>query len=183
MHRKQLNAAAYIREQAYVQRQTAGLWAASYLVLHHGVTVEMAAQMATLFYTGITIGRAISGFMTMKFSDVQMIRIGEAIILVGLAAILLPLGVTIAFVGLVLVGLGCAPIYPCVIHSTPEHFGADKSQAIIGVQMACAYVGTCLMPPFFGLIANHISIALFPVFLLVILVLMAVMHERLERIA
>ena len=163
--------------------QTAGLWAASYLVLHHGVTVEMAAQMATLFYTGITIGRAISGFMTMKFSDVQMIRIGEAIILVGLAAILLPLGVTIAFVGLVLVGLGCAPIYPCVIHSTPEHFGADKSQAIIGVQMACAYVGTCLMPPFFGLIANHISIALFPVFLLVILVLMAVMHERLERIA
>ena len=163
--------------------QTAGLWAASYLVLHHGVTVEMAAQMATLFYTGITIGRAISGFMTMKFSDVQMIRIGEAIILVGLAAILLPLGVTIAFVGLVLVGLGCAPIYPCVIHSTPEHFGADKSQAIIGVQMACAYVGTCLMPPFFGLIANHISIALFPVFFLVILVLMAVMHERLERIA
>ena len=183
MHRKQLNAAAYIREQAYVQRQTAGLWAASHLVPHHGVSVEMAAQMATLFYTGITIGRAISGFMTMKFSDVQMIRIGEAIILVGLAAILLPLGVTIAFVGLVLVGLGCAPIYPCVIHSTPEHFGADKSQAIIGVQMACAYVGTCLMPPFFGLIANHISIALFPVFLLVILVLMAVMHERLERIA
>ena len=91
----------------------------------------------------------------------------------------LPLGENTALAGLILVGLGCAPIYPSVIHSTPAHFGADKSQAIIGVQMASAYVGTCLMPPLFGLLAEHISIGLFPVYLLGILVLMAVMHRKL----
>lgn len=80
-----------------------------------------------------------------------------------------------------IIGLGCAPIYPCIIHSTPAHFGADRSQAIIGVQMAFAYIGTCLMPPFFGLIANHITIALFPVFIAVILVLMVTMHEMMMR--
>lgn len=81
----------------------------------------------------------------------------------------------------VIIGLGCAPIYPCIIHSTPAHFGADRSQTIIGVQMAFAYIGTCLMPPFFGLIANHITIALFPVFIAVILVLMVTMHEMMMR--
>ena len=83
--------------------------------------------------------------------------------------------------GLILVGLGCAPVYPCIIHSTPAHFGADRSQAVIGVQMASAYVGTCIMPPIFGLIANHISVALFPLYLLLILILMFIMHELLTR--
>jgi len=81
----------------------------------------------------------------------------------------------------VLVGLGCAPIYPCIIHSTPELFGADRSQAIIGVQMAAAYVGTLMMPPLFGLIANYISVALFPVFLGAMLVIMVGMHEALLK--
>ena len=92
---------------------------------------------------------------------------------------LLPFGQSLSLTGLILIGLGCAPVYPCVIHSTPAHFGADKSQAIIGIQMACAYVGTCLMPPVFGLIANHITVALLPVYLLIILVLMVIMHELL----
>lgn len=92
---------------------------------------------------------------------------------------LLPFGQSLSLAGLILIGLGCAPVYPCVIHSTPAHFGADKSQAIIGIQMACAYVGTCLMPPVFGLIANHITVALLPVYLLIILVLMVIMHELL----
>ena len=91
----------------------------------------------------------------------------------------LPFGAAVSLIGLILIGLGCAPIYPCIIHSTPEHFGADKSQAIIGVQMASAYCGTCLMPPLFGLIANHIAVSLLPCYLLAILVVMAVMHERL----
>ena len=81
-----------------------------------------------------------------------------------------------------MIGLGCAPIYPCLIHSTPDHFGADKSQAIIGIQMACAYVGSSLVPPLFGLIANHISVSLFPVFLGAILLLMFVMYQRLLKI-
>ena len=159
--------------------QTAGLWASSYLSLHKGVAPETAASFASMFFIGITIGRAISGFVTMKLNDAQMIRLGQTIIGVGIAAMLLPFGATVSLIGLILIGLGCAPIYPCIIHSTPDHFGADKSQAIIGVQMASAYTGTCLMPPLFGLIANHISVSLFPIYMLAILVLMVVMHERL----
>lgn len=135
-----------------------------------------------MFYLGITIGRAISGFLTMKLNDAKMIRLGQSMIVLGIVMLFLPVGNSVALVGLVLTGLGCAPIYPCIIHSIPEHFGADKSQAIIGVQMASAYVGCCLMPPLFGLLANHISIALFPVYLLLILILMAVMHEKLLRV-
>lgn len=93
----------------------------------------------------------------------------------------MPLGEYAALTGLILIGLGCAPIYPCIIHSTPDHFGAEKSQAIIGVQMASAYVGTCLMPPLFGLIANHITVSLFPFYLLIILILMIFMHEALLK--
>ncbi len=161
--------------------QTAGLWISSYLVLHKNLPTETAASFAGWFFIGITIGRALSGFLTMKLNDTQMVRLGQSIILAGCLVLLLPLGSEISFVGLVLIGLGCAPIYPCIIHSTPAHFGADKSQAIIGVQMAFAYIGTCLMPPLFGLIANHISITLFPIYLLLILILMFIMHEALLK--
>lgn len=159
--------------------QTTGLWASSYLTLHKGVSADTAASFASMFYLGITVGRALSGFLTMKLNDVQMIRLGEVIIGIGVLVTLLPFGQSLSLTGLILIGLGCAPVYPCVIHSTPAHFGADKSQAIIGIQMACAYVGTCLMPPVFGLIANHITVALLPVYLLIILVLMVIMHELL----
>ncbi len=161
--------------------QTAGLWASSYLALYKGVPGETAASFASMFFIGITVGRALNGFLTMKLSDTQLIRIGQGIILLGIVAMLLPLGEAVSLAGLILIGLGCAPIYPCIIHSTPAHFGADKSQALIGVQMASAYIGTCLMPPLFGLIAGHISIVLLPVYLLAILILMAVMHERMLK--
>lgn len=149
--------------------------------LQKGVPAETAAGYAGLFFIGITTGRALSGFLTMKFSDGQMVRLGQVTAALGILAMLLPLHEYVTLAGLVLVGLGCAPIYPCVIHSTPDHFGADKSQAVIGVQMASAYVGTCLMPPLFGLIAAHISTALLPVYLLAILAAMVVMHEALLR--
>lgn len=158
--------------------QTAGLWASSYLVLQRGLLEETAAGFASLFYIGITAGRAAGGFLTMKLNDTQMIRLGQGLILCGVVCLLLPFGDMAALAGLVMTGLGCAPIYPSIIHSTPTHFGADKSQAMIGVQMASAYVGTCLMPPVFGFLANHISVSLYPVFLLVILLLMVVMHEK-----
>ncbi|MGN0203341.1 MAG: MFS transporter [Coprococcus sp.] len=159
--------------------QTAGLWASSYMVMKNGLTTEKAASLASLFFIGITVGRAISGFLTMKLNDTQMIHLGLTIILIGIATILLPFGINATMTGLILIGLGCAPVYPCIIHSTPVHFGADRSQALIGVQMASAYIGTLLMPPLFGLIANHISIGLYPVFLLAILVCMTIMHEKL----
>lgn len=162
--------------------QTAGLWASSYMVLKHGLDVETAAGYGSLFFVGITIGRAISGFVTMKLKDNQMIRLGQSIIFIGIALMFLPLGHQVALIGLIIIGLGCAPIYPCIIHSTPENFGADKSQAIIGVQMASAYLGSLAMPAVFGLIANHISVALFPIYLLLILALMFSMHVRLLKV-
>lgn len=158
--------------------QTSGLWASSYLVLQRGLAAETAAGFASLFFVGITIGRAVGGFLTMKLNDTQMIRLGLGLIMCGIVCLLLPFGSMAALFGLVFIGLGCAPVYPSIIHSTPKHFGADKSQAMIGVQMASAYVGTCIMPPVFGLIANHISISLFPVYLLTILVLITVMYEK-----
>ena len=157
--------------------QTVGLWAGSYLVLDRGFSPELAASFAGLFFMGIALGRALNGFFTLKFTDTQLTRAGFCIILLGIAAVLLPLGGTAALMGLGLIGLGCAPIYPSIIHATPERFGAEHSQAVIGVLMASAYLGNCLMPPIFGLIANHISISLLPVYLLLILVLMASMHR------
>ncbi len=161
--------------------QTAGLWASSYLTLCRGIPAETAAGFASLFYLGITAGRAVSGFLTLKFSDSQMIRIGQGLIAAGVLALALPGPQPLALVGFSLVGLGCAPIYPSIIHSTPAHFGAARSQAMIGVQMASAYVGTCLMPPLFGLVASRISAALLPVWLLALLGLMIWMHELLDR--
>jgi len=162
--------------------QTTILWASSYLALSKGVPAETAAKFGSLFCLGITVGRALSGFITMKLNDAQMIRLGSGIIAAGIAAMLLPLGESAALAGLILIGLGCAPVYPCVIHSTPEHFGADKSQAVIGVQMASAYIGTCVMPPLFGLIATHISAGLLPVYLAALLAVMTLTHESLVRV-
>ena len=160
---------------------TAGLWASSYLTLSRGVPAGTAASFASLFYIGITAGRAACGFLTLKFNDVQMIRMGQGILAVGVLALLVPGPQVLALAGLVLVGLGCAPIYPSIIHSTPDHFGAERSQAVIGIQMASAYVGNLAMPPLFGLLANNITPALFPFYLLVLLLLMVFMHEQLVR--
>lgn len=161
--------------------QTTGLWASSYLTLYKGILPETAASFASLFFIGITIGRALSGFVTMKLSNVQMIRLGQIMIAVGIITMLLPGLPLFSLIGLILIGLGCAPIYPCIIHSTPAHFGAERSQAIIGVQMASAYIGTCLMPPLFGILANRITVALLPLYLLAVLLIMVLMHELLTR--
>lgn len=161
--------------------QTTGLWASSYLVLQHGFDLDVAASYGSLFFIGITVGRAISGFITMKLNDKQMIYLGQGIILLGIILMCLPFGHKVALIGLITIGLGCAPIYPCIIHSTPINFGKDKSQAVIGVQMASAYIGNLLMPPLFGIIANNISVIFFPIYLLLILIVMVVMHIKLNK--
>ena len=161
---------------------TAGMGAASYCTLFRGIDAKRAASWASLFYVGITIGRFFCGFITMKLNDQKMIRLGQAVIAIGTILMLLPLGDSLLFIGLILIGLGCAPIYPSIIHETPANFGADLSQGIIGIQMAFAYVGTCLMPPVFGVLGQHISFGLYPVFLMAILILMVVMAERMHRV-
>jgi fucose permease len=161
---------------------TAGQWASSYFVMKDGIAPEKAASLASLFYIGITTGRAISGFVTMKLSDTQMIRLGQGIVAVGIGLMLLPLGTIATVAGLLLTGFGCAPIYPCVIHSTPYFFGAANSQLIIGVQMASAYVGNLLMPPLFGVIADFLGAEVLPLYLGGILLVMVLMHRRMVRI-
>ena len=160
---------------------TAGMWAASYCTLVRGIDAETAARWASLFYVGITIGRGVCGFLTMKISDQNMIRLGQTLIAAGVVLVLAPLGQGTLFAGLITVGLGCAPIYPSIIHETPVNFGRDVSMSMTGLQMATAYVGSCLMPPLFGLLAQYVTPTLYPWFLAVILALMFVMAESLHR--
>ncbi len=157
--------------------QTFMLWIASFLNLHIGLSEDTAATCAALFFVGITLGRFANGFLTVKFSDTTLIRSGQTLIALG-SLLLFFASPTLAILGIALAGLGCAPVYPCIIHSTPHLFGADKSQALIGMQMASAYIGTCFMPPLFGLIAQTFTITLLPVFLLVLTLLMALMYAR-----
>lgn len=161
--------------------QTAMLWASSYLVIARGLDGSSAARYAGLFFLGITSGRALSGFLTMAISDRGMIRLGEAVIALGLVFFFSDASLIFILAAFFLLGLGCAPIYPSVIHSTPSNFGVSSSQAVMGVEMASAYVGTCLMPPLFGLIANHVSIHLFPIYILLLLIVMAIMQEVLAK--
>lgn len=158
--------------------QTTGLWAGSYLVLYRGISAEAAAGFAGLFFAGVTAGRAVCGFLTMKYDDIKMVRIGFVLLFAGIISIMFPYGKVMLLAGLVLAGFGCAPVYPCILHSIPERFGTDKSQSMIGVQMAAAYAGTCLMPPLSGLIIEHISASFFPFYIMAILVVMAVLHGK-----
>lgn len=162
--------------------QTTGLWASSYLVQFRGIDAETAARFASLFYLGITFGRFLCGFVADRLGDKRLIRIGIYTMIAGVLLIALPISNnTFALAGLLTVGLGCAPVYPSVIHATPSNFGKEHSQAIIGIQMASAYVGTTLMPPVFGWIAAHIHIGLYPAVLLFLAVLMLWMSERLNQ--
>ena len=154
---------------------TAGLWASSYLVNARGVEAETAARFASLYFLGITLGRFLNGFIADRFGDRGMIRAGLGLAAVSILIILLPWR-SCPLIGLVTLGIGCAPIYPCIIHSTPESFGRENSQAIIGVQMASAYIGSTFMPPLFGLIAQHGSIGFYPVYLMIFAVLMIVLY-------
>ncbi len=161
---------------------TAGLWASSYLVLHRGIDEQTSARFASLFYLGITCGRFLSGFAASKVGDKNLVRLGLGVTGLGILAVLIQFGThKIALAGLVIIGLGCAPIYPSLIHATPDSFGKENSQAIIGIQMASAYTGGTFIPPVFGAIANNIDIAWYPGFLAVFFVLMVLMSEKLNR--
>jgi fucose permease len=158
-----------------------GLWGSSYLVTVKNISPEIAAQWIALYYIGITTGRFISGFMTMRLSNRQMIRLGQGIIAAGIIVLVLPLGNYTLLPGLFMIGLGCAPIYPSLIHETPKNFGKEYSQGIIGIQMASAYIGTTLMPPIFGRIASQTSFNIFPLFIGILLILKIIMVEVLNK--
>lgn len=159
---------------------TAMLWASSYLEEVMNATKEEAAAFGSLFFIGITAGRFLAGFLSDKVGDNRMIRLGVSIAFFGVLCIALPIGMT-PLIGFVIIGLGCAPVYPCIIHATPNHFGAENSQGIIGIQMASAYIGSTFMPPVFGIFASYISLRLMPVYLSFFLVLLLVMISKTEK--
>lgn len=162
---------------------TAMLWASSYLVRNRGISEETAATFGSLFYIGMTAGRMLCGFVTEKLGDKKLIRIGAAGMLLGIALLALPVQTDVfALAGFVVIGFGCAPVYPSIIHQTPTSFGEENSQSVIGIQMASAYIGTTFMPPLFGLIAQYIDIGLLPIYLLLFTVFMFVCTERLNAI-
>ncbi|WP_026496536.1 MFS transporter [Butyrivibrio sp. WCD3002] len=155
-----------------------GLWAPSWLVTEKGISATDAAGLGALFYLGITVGRAISGFISNKLGDQNMIRLGEFIIVAGVAILMFSGNLTLSKCALVLIGLGCAPVYPSIIHSTPARFGKENSQSLVGIQMAAAYVGSTFAPKIFGLISDYIGMFMYPFYLCFFVVLMILMTER-----
>ena len=157
---------------------TTGLWGSSYMVAVRGISPETAAKWISLFYLGITAGRFFSGFLTLRFSDDAMVRLGEGTAIVGIILLLLPLHNLFLCVGLILTGLGCAPIYPSLLHATPQRFGKSLSQSLMGTQMAISYLGSTTMPPVSGFLSEKISMGLYPVLLLVFALCMTILTEK-----
>lgn len=157
---------------------TTGLWGSSYLVKYKGLSASAAARWISLFYGGITIGRLLSGFLTMRLKNSTLIRIGQVVCIIGTIFLMLPLHVYFSVAGFILIGLGCAPIYPCMLHETPRRFGKSESQSVMGLQMAFAYMGSTFMPPIFGYIAGRTNIVILPYFLLCLVVVMLIFSEK-----
>jgi len=162
---------------------TAMAWASTYLVEVRQVTEELAAAFAALFFIGLTAGRFVGGFLMDRLGDRKMILLGAAIAAVGIGCVWLPVdSEVVALAGFVIIGLGFAPIYPCIIHSTPCNFGKENSGAIIGIQMASAYVGCTFMSPLYGLLGRTVGFGILPAYLALFLVLMVFMTEKTFRI-
>ena len=161
---------------------TLGLWGATYMSVVRGVSEAAAASCGAMFYLGITIGRAISGFMAMRLLPRQMVRIGQGLLIAGCVLMMIPAGSALSIAGLLLCGLGCAPIYPNILQDTPVNYGAANSQAAIGVQMAFAYVGSTFTPSVFGALAGIGGYAWMPFFALILAVLMIALFTAQKRI-
>lgn len=138
-------------------QETASLWTGSYMTIHKGLSADIAATAVSSLFIGITIARFISGFLSMKFSDTQMVRIGSGAVLLGIVFLFLLPGIGCA-AGLILIGVGCAPVYPCMLHMTADVFGPEHAPAILDAEMAFAFAGSTLFPPLFGMIADRKSV-------------------------
>jgi fucose permease len=160
---------------------TTGLWGSSFLVMEKNISPEIAAQWISLYYIGITLGRFISGFLMMKLNNRQMVRLGQRFIACGIIALMLPVNKVLLLLGFFIIGLGCAPIYPSLLHETPRNFGSERSQAIMGIQMASAYIGTTFMPLLFGQVTSYFGFNIFPLFIGGILIINIIMVELLNK--
>ncbi len=161
---------------------TVGLWGSSFLVNVKGLSVVTAAGWISFYYAGITIGRLITGFITYKITNRTLIRWGQIIALIGTIILVLPLPSVFSLIGFITIGLGLAPIFPCMLHETPTRFGKKNSQTIMGYQMALAYTGTTFMPPLLGFMASQSTIGIFPIAIVIFVVAMLLSSEKLNII-
>lgn len=157
------------------------LWSATYLVMVRGMDAARAASMGGLFFIGITVGRGVSGFIAMKLKPRQMVRLGQTLMAAAGVLLLVP-GTAVTLAGILLMGLGCAPVYPNIVQDTPRNYGAENSQAVIGVQMAFAYIGSLFMPTIFGWIAELLGYGILPVFALALTAVMIALFNSQQRI-
>ncbi len=161
---------------------TTGLWVSSYLVISNGISAKTAAKWVSLYYLGITIGRFLAGFISIKLNNKQMIKIGQVTCIIGGILLSITYSSNIQLIGLITIGLGCAPIYPAMLHETPNRFGKELSQGIMGIQMATAYVGSTFMPPLFGVLSQVVGFKILPYFLLILMILMLISTEKVNKI-
>lgn len=163
---------------------TAMYWASTYFVEAKGFDAEKAAQLASLFYIGITSGRILSGFVADKLGDRKLILVGIAVLSTGIVLLAIPVNnEVLPIAAYIVIGFGCAPVFPSIIHSAPRNFGKENSGAVIGLQMACAYTGTTFMPPLFGLLGNLTTFAVLPLYLAFFTILTVIMTELTFRAA
>lgn len=173
--------------------QTIGLWSGSFMVYSLRIDAKLAASLVALFYFGITFGRFLAGIFSAKWKDEELILGGIAILFLGIA-LLFPAGLSsgkqlfgmelrqvFVILSLLFMGLGCAPIYPAIIHSTPYNFGAENTSALIGKQMASAYIGSLSLPPIFGVLAKNFGTELFPFYAVVLGIAMLYMYKQLLK--
>ena len=173
--------------------QTIGLWSGSFMVYSLRIDAKLAASLVALFYFGITFGRFLAGIFSAKWKDEELILGGIAILFLGIV-LLFPAGLfsgnrlfgmelrqIFVVLSLLFMGLGCAPIYPAIIHSTPYNFGAENTSALIGKQMASAYIGSLSLPPIFGVLAKNFGTELFPFYAVVLGIAMLYMYKQLLK--
>ena len=173
--------------------QTIGLWSGSFMVYSLRIDAKLAASFVALFYFGITFGRFLAGIFSTKWKDEELILGGIAILFLGIT-LLFPAGLfsgkrlfgmelrqVFVILSLLFMGLGCAPIYPAIIHSTPYNFGAENTSALIGKQMASAYIGSLSLPPIFGVLAKNFGTELFPFYAVVLGIAMLYMYKQLLK--
>lgn len=156
------------------------LWGSSFLVNIKELNPATAATWVSLYYAGITIGRFITGFITFKLSNRTLILIGQLMALFGAIVLLLPLQAVFSLIAFIIIGLGLAPIFPCMLHETPRRFGKEHSQMIMGYQMAFAYSGTTFIPPVLGFVATSLTIGIVPICIMLFIIGMLLSSERLN---
>ena len=156
-----------------------GLWGSSYLVQSRGFSMEQAGFWIALYYGGITVGRFVSGFISIRFNNVQMIRGGMVLSVIGLVLLLLPAFSLLSGLALVLIGLGLAPVFPAMLHETPVRFGREYSQVLVGYQMGFAYLGSTFLSPLTGVILQLTTTGLLPGLMLLFAAVMLFSSERL----